>query len=290
MLLDCGFFLFPAMVLRYAILVIASVLVGFNAHAAGQKAKASKVTMRVNAEAMSYAVDLNVQLVLSGKKLRRTKLKIERRTGDGHFYQFASMNNPVKNLTLIDSVSSANVYTYRVTFSGIDRKSRKQMKAKGAAAVYYEPPEASPTPTPPGNSETAPEAIELGSGETRCPAEFKTEVLDLVNAARSANGLAPLSAHDQLDWSAEFHNDWMIRNNLFEHTGWYESILESGFNGTSFGQNIARYIPTPAGVVEGWMNSPGHRANILKSSFGHMGISCLRGPSGETWWTQDFGS
>ena len=82
----------------------------------------------------------------------------------------------------------------------------------------------------------------------------------------------------------------MIRNNIFAHTGWYEGILASGFVGNSFGQNIARYIRTPEGVVEGWMSSPGHRANILKSTYGHMGLSCIIGPDGGIWWTQDFGS
>ncbi len=224
--------------------------------------------MQVDAQALAYAVDLKINLSKPDQKFIKSDLiRVFRADGGGKYYHYFNIRRPASKITLIDSgVSDVDtIYSYRIRYSARMRKNRKSLAAIGSAAVFYVAPETPPAGPGEGSSEPPP-PIELGAGENRCPAEFASEVLNLVNAARQAEGLAAMALHPQLNWSAEFHNDWMIRANAFEHTGWYESILSSGFQGSSFGQNIARYLPTPAGVMEGCMNSPGHRANILKSN------------------------
>lgn len=282
---------FQHMVLRLSIVLIAFLLVSSDAHAAKLKAKKSRtVSMHVDAKALPYAVDLKVQLTKSPQRVRSEIIKIYRATGDGRYVHYYDVHNPTAQLTLFDYVSDENVYSYRLRYSARIRKSKAKLDASGSAAVFYSPPETPPSATPGAGNKEPPPAIDLGPGEQRCPAEFINEVVALVNLARQGQGLAALTLNSQLSWASDVHNDWMIRNNLFEHTGWYESILESGFQGTSFGQNIARYIPTAAGVVEGWLNSPFHRANIMKDSFHNIGVGCTYAPGGEIWWTQDFGS
>lgn len=61
-------------------------------------------------------------------------------------------------------------------------------------------------------------------------------------------------------------------------------------NWTTIGENIAFGYSTPAEVMVGWMNSPGHRANILNCAFKELGVGVARNSSGTLLWTQNFGS
>ena len=81
----------------------------------------------------------------------------------------------------------------------------------------------------------------------------------------------------------------MIQNNNFSHEGWVEFIRQAGYAGGMIGENIALGYPTPAAVMGGWMNSSGHRANILNSGYRDLGVSCLL-RNGTPWWTQNFGA
>jgi hypothetical protein len=70
-------------------------------------------------------------------------------------------------------------------------------------------------------------------------------------------------------------------------------ILLAGANARKSGENLARFRGTPEATlaqdaVTGWMNSPGHRANLLDGGFTHIGIGVARGPNGEVYITQNF--
>jgi len=128
---------------------------------------------------------------------------------------------------------------------------------------------------------------------------FEQEVLNLVNQERGTAGCAPLTANDQLLAAARGHSDDMALNDFFGHTGSDNSspgdrIDRQGYRWSRWGENIAAGYSSPASVMNGWMNSPGHRANILNCSYTEIGIgyTYLANDTGSVnyrhYWTQNF--
>ena len=121
---------------------------------------------------------------------------------------------------------------------------------------------------------------------------YAYEVLKLVNEERSKAGVKPA-----LKMDASLLDTAMMRSGeivlLFSHTRPDGSSCFSAFkdDSTSSGENIAAGYQTPAAVVEGWMNSEGHRANILNPNFTTIGIGCVKHDSlYQIYWTQCFGN
>ncbi|MGB8939334.1 MAG: CAP domain-containing protein, partial [Streptomyces sp.] len=125
-------------------------------------------------------------------------------------------------------------------------------------------------------------------------AEWGAAVLRLTNAERTAAGLRPLSPDPLLTVAAQDHSADMVARAFYAHTSpeggepW-DRASAAGSTHRAIGENIACGQRTPAEVVDGWMNSPGHRANILKPSFTHLGVGFAGGGSAGTYWTQLFG-
>ncbi|GAA1901435.1 CAP domain-containing protein [Streptomyces durmitorensis] len=125
-------------------------------------------------------------------------------------------------------------------------------------------------------------------------AEWGSAVLRLTNAERTAAGLRPLSPDPLLTVAAQGHSADMIARAFYAHTSpdggepWHRASA-AGSTHRAIGENIACGQRTPAEVVDGWMNSPGHRANILGPSFTHLGVGFAGGGSAGTYWTQLFG-
>lgn len=157
----------------------------------------------------------------------------------------------------------------------------------------------------------SPQAPQLSSGGTPIYLPFITkpellhpfeqEVLNLVNQERASAGCAPLSANDKLVTAARGHSDDMAQNDFFSHTGSDGSsagdrISREGYSWSRWGENIAAGYTSPASVMNGWMNSSGHRANILNCAYTEIGIGYiyLANDTGSTnyrhYWTQDFGT
>ncbi len=127
------------------------------------------------------------------------------------------------------------------------------------------------------------------------------EVMRLTNSYRAQYGLQPLTLNIQLSNSAQTHSEDMAMSDFFSHTGSNGSKVGdrtslAGYQSPYVGENIAAGYVTAEEVVRGWMNSPGHRENILNSSYREMGIGYhyLANDTGEinynTYWTQDFGT
>ncbi|MFI9310830.1 CAP domain-containing protein [Streptomyces triculaminicus] len=120
------------------------------------------------------------------------------------------------------------------------------------------------------------------------------EVLALTNAERAAAGLPPLAADPRLAAAARDHSTDMVRRDFYSHTTpegrepW-DRARAAGAAHRAIGENIACGQRTPAEVVRGWMNSPGHRANILTPGFSHLGVGYAPGGRAGTYWTQLFG-
>lgn len=120
------------------------------------------------------------------------------------------------------------------------------------------------------------------------------EVLTLTNAERGAAGLRPLAHDGRLAEAAQAYSADMAARAFYSHTSpeglapW-DRAAASGAPHRGIGENIACGQRTPSEVVEGWMNSPGHRANILKPDFTHLGVGYAGGGPAGTYWTQLFG-
>jgi len=121
------------------------------------------------------------------------------------------------------------------------------------------------------------------------------EVVALTNRERTGAGLPPLGVDPLLARAAQAYSTDMAVRAFYSHTSpegtqpW-DRAAAAGSTRRTIGENIACGQRSPAEVVEGWMNSPGHRANILKPDFTHIGIGFAGGGPAATYWTQLFGA
>ncbi|MER7518327.1 sigma-70 family RNA polymerase sigma factor [Streptomyces sp. NPDC126499] len=159
-------------------------------------------------------------------------------------------------------------------------------------------PSAEATTTPPAPRPTAlvhrprpsgATAAGGGSGDT----SDSRQVIDLVNTERARAGCGPLTENGLLTQAAQGHSDDMAARNFFDHTdpdgdGPDERVTATGYRWSTYGENIAKGQRTPAQVMDSWMNSPGHRANILNCDFREIGIGIHT--AGGPYWTQVFGA
>lgn len=122
---------------------------------------------------------------------------------------------------------------------------------------------------------------------------YERQVFDLVNAERAKAGLAPLKLDSSISNVARAKSKDMATNNYFSHTsptyGNAGSMLKQfGISYTAYGENIASGQKTPQQVVTAWMNSQGHRENILSSTFTKIGVGYATNSKGVAYWTQMF--
>ncbi|MCO6003578.1 CAP domain-containing protein [Actinoallomurus purpureus] len=152
-------------------------------------------------------------------------------------------------------------------------------------------------PTPSKSSEpshhTSP-AAPVAGGPTGKAAQYAAQVLSLTNSERAQHGCSALTINAKLARAAQGHSADMVARHFFDHTnpdgkGPGERLAAVGYPQAAWGENIASGQQTPAAVMNSWMNSPGHRANILNCAYRAIGIGvAFRG--GTPYWTQDFGS
>jgi uncharacterized protein YkwD len=131
-------------------------------------------------------------------------------------------------------------------------------------------------------------------------------ILAAVNAARSAERMCgdqhfaatgPLAWNDVLAKAALAHSQDMALHHFFQHTGSDGSgvtdrATRAGYRWQRVGENIASGLRSPQDAVAGWLNSPGHCANIMSPAFTEMGAAYFIHPeskTGRAYWTQDFG-
>lgn len=122
---------------------------------------------------------------------------------------------------------------------------------------------------------------------------FQKKVVELVNAERAKAGLKPLKMNTELSRVATLKSQDMAKNNYFDHNSPtygspFDMMKKFGISYRTAGENIAMGQTSPEQVMNGWMNSPGHRANILKSSFTEIGVGIAKNSSGRLYWTQQF--
>ena len=119
---------------------------------------------------------------------------------------------------------------------------------------------------------------------------YEKEVVRLVNEIRAENGLPALTYNWELGRVARYKSEDMRDNGYFSHQSPvygtpFEMIKSFGISYRSAGENIAWGQRSPQAVVDAWMNSPGHRANILNASFTEIGVGYA---ASGNYWTQMF--
>ena len=119
---------------------------------------------------------------------------------------------------------------------------------------------------------------------------FEQEVVRLVNEQRAQHGLQPLTENWELSRVARYKSQDMVDNRYFSHTSPtygspFQMIRAFGLSFRTAGENIAYGQRTPQAVVNAWMNSSGHRANILNASYTQIGVGYV---ASGNYWTQMF--
>ncbi len=152
---------------------------------------------------------------------------------------------------------------------------------------------AAPTQTPSAEPTAEPTATPSPTTAPTGERAMEQEVLKLVNQARAENRLNPLSWADDLADIARAHSADMIERGFFSHTNPdgqspFDRIKSNGISYRAAAENIAYGQPDAEAVMNSWMNSAGHRANILNENLKEIGIGAVK-DSGETvYWTQVF--
>ncbi|GAA4332306.1 CAP domain-containing protein [Streptomyces venetus] len=168
-----------------------------------------------------------------------------------------------------------------------EKTPEKTPEKKAPAATPSKEPENTP-------SRTATKAPEQSSAPAALSEESAAaaQVLKLVNEERAKVGCSPVAANSALSDLAQSFSEDMAKRGFFDHTDpdgatpW-DRAEKAGISNLG-GENIARGQADAAAVMDAWMNSPGHRANILNCDFKTLGVGVELG-SGGPWWTQDFG-
>jgi uncharacterized YkwD family protein/spore coat assembly protein SafA len=137
----------------------------------------------------------------------------------------------------------------------------------------------------PGQKLNIPELGEVKSVEE--------QVAALVNQERSKHGLQPLKLNWELSRVARYKSQDMIDKNYFSHTSPtygspFTMMKNFGISYRAAGENIAGGQKTPQEVMNAWMNSEGHRKNILSSQYTEIGVGYAKGGSYGHYWTQMF--
>ncbi len=122
------------------------------------------------------------------------------------------------------------------------------------------------------------------------PADIITQLLDAHNRHRAQHRIPALTINVKLTAAAQKHAQWMFNNRNMSHTGangssFADRIRAEGYNFRTGGENIAAGYKSVEAVMDGWMKSQGHRANILNHNYKEVGLGVVN-----NYWCADFGT
>ena len=175
--------------------------------------------------------------------------------------------------------------------------------AQKAAAPVAQKPAVQKPAAPAAQKPAAPAAQKPAAPVVQKPAapvannsatgSYEAQVVELVNKERAAQGLPALKFNAELSKVAEAKAADLRDKNYFSHTSPtygspFDMMKSFGIKYTAAGENIAKGYMNPTSVMNGWMNSPGHKANILNSSFTEIGVGYVAGANCSGYWVQMF--
>ena len=125
-------------------------------------------------------------------------------------------------------------------------------------------------------------ALSLAAASQAATTQTRAEqsLLAAVNDVRAAHNLRPLKVDAHLVEAARAHSTTLLRANIFEHGSFADRIAQHGARGPAFGENLAwgtGRLAAARSIVNAWMASPGHRANLLRPGWNRIGIGALSG-------------
>ncbi|MFA9465559.1 MAG: CAP domain-containing protein [Velocimicrobium sp.] len=219
-----------------------------------------------------------------------TKYKVYRSTGKKGTYKCIGTT---KNTTFVDKKAGRKTCYYKVRAYNISKKAMVKSKCSKVVSVtkslqnntigdVSNTPTNTPTNTPSSNE---------SNSNSQATQSLADQVLQLVNQERAKAGLGELSTNDTLQKAANKRAEEIVTS--FSHTrpngqSCFTVLDEYNISYLAAGENIAYGQKSPSEVMDGWMNSSGHRANILGSQFGKVGIGVYQSSNGTYYWTQEF--
>nr|WP_062110372.1 CAP domain-containing protein [Bacillus niameyensis] len=169
------------------------------------------------------------------------------------------------------------------------QKEEKPAEQKPVEKPVQKPAE-KPAQKPAEKPAQSQEQTSTDQGTVQQLSQFEQQVVDLTNQERAKNGLAALKVDVTLSKMAREKSKDMSSNNYFSHTSPtygspFDMMKQWGISYKAAGENIAMGQRTPQEVVNAWMNSEGHRANILSNKYTHIGVGYVENGN---YWTQEF--
>ncbi|RCH64659.1 CAP domain-containing protein [Streptomyces sp. SDr-06] len=267
----------------------------------GSRRKRGSVPVRIGLLGVSAAVAVGAVAVASGLLPGGGTYKVSGDTAaDGRLHASATPNvqaqggesekpssaapTPAETAKAAHAPSTAPSPSASATPSAPASAPAPQKKTEAPASVPPKPAAPSGTPA----ARVPAQRVQAPSAEASAAAT----VMSLVNQQRAMAGCTPVNADPALASLATAFSDDMAARGFFDHTDpdgrtpW-DRAAKAGVQGLG-GENIARGQADAKAVMDAWMNSPGHRANILNCSYKSLGVGVHFGPGGP-WWTQDFG-
>ncbi|MFA5535795.1 MAG: CAP domain-containing protein [Bacillota bacterium] len=194
--------------------------------------------------------------------------------------------NTVNTYTLYYDVASGKYYL--VPKTPVENEKPAPSNPGNSTKPVETPKPAPPKPEAPKPVQPKPEPVQPVTGS-----QFEQKVADLVNQERAKFGLSPLAHNGSLSQVARLKSEDMRDKKYFSHTSPtygspFDMMKQFGISYRTAGENIAAGQTTPEQVVKAWMDSPGHRANILNSQYTQIGVGYAKGGSYGHYWTQMF--
>lgn len=205
--------------------------------------------------------------------------------------------NTPKQITIKDAQAAQNINVDELL-----KKFNAQGQSAQAAAPQQETQAPEQAEAAPQEQAQAPEQTQQNTKaqqsentdkaeQTKDASQFEQKVVDLVNQEREKQGLKPLTLNKKLSDVARTKSKDMMDKGYFDHNSPtygspFDMMKQFGIEYTTAGENIAKGQQSPEDVMNAWMNSDGHRKNILNPDFTEIGVGYVKGDT--TYWTQQF--
>lgn len=207
------------------------------------------------------------------------------------FYQFSNMNDFQSFIKGIENKYNISVQD-SINFSNESVEQKPEQKEEQQPQNAEPKAEAQDEQTKqPAKSNEEAQASQINEAQAESElSQFEQEVVELTNAERAKAGLPSLEVDTELSKVAEAKSEDMRDNNYFAHNSPtygspFDMMKQFGIEYRTAGENIAKGQQSPEEVVNAWMNSEGHRKNIMNESFTHIGVGYVE--EGNIW-TQQF--
>lgn len=193
------------------------------------------------------------------------------------YYQTGNLNNEQLNAILQKYLQNCNIQWNKPVYKPVQQPAKVQQPAG-----QTQQPAKAPAKQQPAQKQATPATSQLSA--------FEQKVVELTNKERAKYGIPALKVDAQLSKVAREKSRDMQAKGYFSHNSPtygspFDMMKQFGITYRSAGENIAMGQRSPEEVVQAWMNSDGHRKNILNSSFTHIGVGHV---ANGNYWTQMF--